>query len=131
MPRKLHLQPDVRQLARRITGRPGAAWLCCDGTCSLISASRSYLIERVWQLDPEPGWTTGSVWAPDPDVFQSLPRWVGILPYEAFRTGERSNCSILSDPRPETTDCLPIVVPLWSCRGRDGRRASLGARRRR
>src|SRR5262245_29504141 len=79
--RRLDLAPDVLGLARSVADRAAAVvLLSADGSgpnyiaCDPIAESGA--------LDPEPELT------PDPSLGKlgDLPRWVGLLPYEARRS---------------------------------------------
>lgn len=69
----------------------------------LRDEERSYYgalpVERSTAVQPQSGWE-GSAFMGD------VPRWVGLLPYEAFRSGERSG-GISADRRPDPHMLLP------------------------
>lgn len=55
--------------------------------------------------DPEPGLTLD----PDADILAAFPRWIGLLPYEAFRDIERRDVTRGSERR-----ATPMIVgPYW------------------
>ena len=100
----LDLQPNAPLLARRIADRPGAAWLWSNGSNPV-----SYLfcdpIAETDALDPEPSLR----FVRDCEGLNSLPRWLGLLPYEAFRAIERERWAVRPDER-----ARPLVVhPRW------------------
>jgi anthranilate/para-aminobenzoate synthase component I len=92
--RRLGLRPDPMRLARALSGQPGAFLLSS-------SARRHVALLGAWPTDhccatrPEPELQL------DPSLgkLAPIPRWVGILPYEAFRGLERG--SELRDERPK------------------------------
>lgn len=101
---EMDLSPNPALLANNIAERPGAVWLWSN-----IGVARAYLacdpIDQVAQLDPEPGLQL------DPGSGSSgyLPRWIGVLPYEAFRNLERPNRAREPDLR-----ALPFATePCW------------------
>lgn len=77
--RRLEVPADPLRLARALAREPGA-FLAWDGP-------RAYLgcrpLARSTELDPEPTLSLDPTGSP-------APRWFGLLPYEAFRTAERT-----------------------------------------
>jgi len=96
MPVSVPADPFV--LARALADRPGLALVRADGgrvtylACDPTKASRA--------LDPEPSLALAA------RAHGEIPRWIGLLPYEARRSLERGRGL---DPRPEPE----IVRPLW------------------
>jgi anthranilate/para-aminobenzoate synthase component I len=92
--RRLDLPPDPISLARSLSGQPGAFLL-------RSSARRQLALLGAWPTDhcravrPEPELQID----PSAGHLATIPRWVGILPYEAFRGLERG--SALRDERPK------------------------------
>jgi len=101
---ELDLLPDPAKLAAKIAMRPGAAWLWSNGAKPL-----TYLacdpIDCADRLDPEPH----LVLNPSFGRALSYPRWIGLLPYEAFRGLERANAT---QPA-ETREDPPNLRPCW------------------
>ncbi|HLV22567.1 MAG TPA: anthranilate synthase component I family protein [Polyangiaceae bacterium] len=99
--RRLDLPPDPIPIARALRGRPGLCWLWTasgDGpsfvACDPLATARS--------LDPEPGLPLDPAGAG-----AGVPRWVGLLPYEATRAIERRR-GAAPDRRPEPDLCAPL-----------------------
>jgi anthranilate/para-aminobenzoate synthase component I len=101
---ELDVAPEPAVLANKVAKRPGAAWLWSNAAKS-VAYIASDPIECVQQLDPEPQLEL------DPSAGQSLsyPRWIGLLPYEAFRGLEREYKTRTLDVRTEPL----IVKPCW------------------
>ncbi len=99
---ELDVAPNPAALARKIAMRPGASWLWSNASKPL-SYLASDPIEFVERLDPEPTLPLES------DVGRSLsyPRWIGLLPYEAFRRLERENAAKPLDLRKEPLNIRP------------------------
>src|SRR5688572_3748881 len=96
----LTVAPEPFELAARIADRPGAVLFGVGGLLFLASDP----LERVSALDPEP--TLGL----DPtDDHASIPRWIGLLPYESRRDLERPAGSAERDVRPPPH----LSAPLW------------------
>ena len=103
------LPPDPAWLARRLAGRPGLAVLRSDarGALGADDAATSFVasdpVETSSARVPPAGVTVPG-WAGRP----AAPRWVGYLPYEAFRSLERSGWT------PKEERAAPWVEsPLW------------------
>jgi anthranilate/para-aminobenzoate synthase component I len=85
-------------VARALADRPGLALVRAEGgrvtyvACDPVATSRAF--------DPEPALALAA------RSHGEIPRWIGVLPYEARRTLERATAP---DPRPEPE----IVQPLW------------------
>jgi anthranilate/para-aminobenzoate synthase component I len=97
---ELDLPPVATALARKIAHRPGACWLWSNvsETCAYLASDP---LRSISSLDPEPELRL------DPSSGWGVPRWIGVLPYEAFRTRERFG---LGRERRET----PMVsLPTW------------------
>ena len=91
-------------LARRIAHLPGAVWLSSNTTnpCAYLSCEP---IESRVGLDPEPNVRIGAL----PQTIGGFPRWIGLLPYEAFRGHERRTRNSSQDDRQ-----APLVSdPRW------------------
>lgn len=87
---------DGERLRRNLTRLPGAFWLRDEGRVF----AGAFPDARSDAIDPEPD--LDSCWEES-----SLPRWIGMLPYEAFRFWERKGLS--DDQRPP-----PLVgAPSW------------------
>lgn len=101
--RTLDVEVRPLRLARAIADRPGFA-LLWSGT-----GGRSYLacdpIDTSEGLDPEPRLDR----APDSALLARAPRWIGVLPYEAFRQMERPAWT----RRPDTRPPPHVVRPRW------------------
>jgi len=96
--------PDPQILARRIAHLPGAVLLSSrtKDPCAYLSCEP---IETRVGLDPEPSVRIGAL----PPTIGGFPRWIGLLPYEAFRGHERRARNSSQDDRPE-----PLVTnPRW------------------
>jgi anthranilate/para-aminobenzoate synthase component I len=106
---QLDLSPDVLGLARRLApGRGLVVLWSADGSGPSYVACQP--IETSLQLDPEP--TLGIGVAPNPSAppqAWSFPRWIGVLPYEAFRDVERPGRAVRADPRVAP----PHQHPIW------------------
>lgn len=101
---ELDLAPNPIHLANKIADRPGAAWLWSSG-----STAHAYLAcdptGQDTRLDPEPGLKLD----PGADFLAAIPRWIGLLPYEAFRNVERHDESRC----PERRAAPMLVSPYW------------------
>ncbi len=89
--RELDIAPDPLELARRVSSRPGAVvfWSQTGGESFIASDP----VERQHGLDPEPE----LLLRPAESELETVPRWVGVLPYEARRSLERSFDPALED----------------------------------
>jgi anthranilate/para-aminobenzoate synthase component I len=101
---QLDLAPDVLDLARRLPTERGTSLLwTADGS------GPSYLahcpIAEAHALDPEPTLAIGGTGAPSSWAF---PRWIGVLPYEAFRDLERTGWKAGPERRPAPAHQHPI-----------------------
>lgn len=95
----LNLAPDPFLIVQSLAARPGVTLLFADRGRVAYVASDPLAVSS--DLDPEPGLTRG----PDFDE-GGVPRWVGLIPYEACRQFELEGAR---DPRPP-----PLVhAPLW------------------
>ena len=94
--RELPLAPNPVALARRLAHEPELILLW-----SASGEGPSYLAIRPLaessSLDPEPELAI----APRAGLLGSVPRWIGVLPYEALRGLERPAYVAANDPRPE------------------------------
>ncbi|HTQ05663.1 MAG TPA: anthranilate synthase component I family protein [Polyangiaceae bacterium] len=90
--------PDAWAVARALAERPGLAFVLGDGGRTAYVACDPSASTRA--LDPEPGHACAA------RPFGEIPRWIGLLPYEARRTLERSRAAEGRTP-PEVED------PLW------------------
>jgi len=89
---------DPFALARALGDRPGLALLWADdGRVTYLACDPTDTRES---LDPEPSL------ALEPRAFGEIPRWIGLLPYEARRSLERTPGD---DPRPAPD----LASPLW------------------
>ena len=106
----MDLAADAWSLARRLHGRPGLAFLPSDprGALRPSDASSSFLasdpVEHSSELFPpeaeaDAGWAGTS----------AAPRWVGVLPYEGFRSLERPSWT-----PPETRSEPWMIRPQWA-----------------
>ena len=101
--RELPLAPRPLELAARIAGRPGAFLLRCARSGAVYLGCDP--LERSSELDPEP--RLGLSTSPSP--LERVPRWVGLLPYEAFRGPERAPWVGRTERR-----AAPLLAdPLW------------------
>lgn len=101
--RSLDVPPDPLALARALDGRPGRAWWW-DTRRDGVSFVMSDPIETRSALDPEPELAWGRLAEPHGEV----PRWLGLLPYEACRGVERARF-VGRDSRPAPS----VERPLW------------------
>jgi anthranilate/para-aminobenzoate synthase component I len=92
--RPVDLRPDAFELALRLSDRPGLV-LLLDATGRRPSYVACDPIAQRDALDPEPN----LVLDPALPTLARTPRWVGLLPYEAFRTLERPGRGRLTDSR--------------------------------
>ncbi|MCA9596239.1 MAG: anthranilate synthase component I family protein [Myxococcales bacterium] len=102
--RVLDVAPDPLRLCRALGDRPGIALLwSATGGASYLGAEP---LAEAGALDPEPSLAI----APLEQDFGHVPRWVGVLPYEARRSLERRG-DAATDPRP-----APHVSSVRWCR---------------
>jgi anthranilate/para-aminobenzoate synthase component I len=87
------LPADPFALALRLTGRPGvcALWGATEGDVCYLGCDP---VGTSAELCPE----STPLGADEPEL-ESVPRWVGVLPYEAARHAERPAFSLRPDPR--------------------------------
>lgn len=101
----LDLAPDVLDLARRLPAVRGTSLLwTADGSAPSYLAHRPLAVAHA--LDPEP---TLGIGGSAMDASWAFPRWMGVLPYEAFRDVERPNGAARTDPRAAP----PHQHPIW------------------
>lgn len=102
--RELPLAPNPLQLARRLSARGPLTFLW-----SADASGPSYLglHPSAWseQFDPEPELELRA----SPSELSFAPRWIGLLPYEAFRSLERRAWA----PTPDTRAEPHVRRPLW------------------
>lgn len=99
---QLDLPPHPAVLARRVWGDDSVLLQSSDGSGpSFIARSP---LARSTQLDPEPSLT----WGPPTSAHSHVPRWIGVLSYEAQRSRlERARWSTLETrPAPLVSECL-------------------------
>jgi len=90
--------PDAWAVARALGDRPGLAFVLADGgrttyvACDPSASARSF--------DPEPEHACRA------RPFGEIPRWIGLLPYEACRTRERRRAG-------EARTAPEVEDPLW------------------
>ena len=90
------LSPDPNRIAQALAGLPGAFWL--DSTAPRTRAILgAFPLDSVQAWDPEPALSM----QPNAAGLSSVPRWVGVLPYEACRASELSHGP--SDARDNST----------------------------
>jgi anthranilate/para-aminobenzoate synthase component I len=99
---ELDVLPNPAVLANKIAMRPGAVWLWSNAARPLAYLA-SDPIECVERLDPEPK----LVQEPSSGRSLSYPRWIGLLPYEAFRGLERKHATRVPDSRAEPLNLRP------------------------
>ena len=108
----LDLPADPIELGRRVADRPGAAllWDARPGGVAYLACDPVETFEA-WDLEPSlPLARRGR----SADVARSaeaeVPRWIGVLPYEAARDLERTAPDLRADPR-----ALPLLAgPRWN-----------------
>ena len=93
--RQLDVPADAVELARRLSDRAGVALLTegFGGGRAFVACDPSAQAEL---LDPEPGLGLD----PDAGPLGTLPRWIGVLPYECRRSLERPGLTRSVDRRP-------------------------------
>jgi anthranilate/para-aminobenzoate synthase component I len=95
----LELAPDAFALARRLANRPGVVMARAEGGAVTFLASDP--VARSSAFDPEPSLEL------EPCVGGDVPRWFGLLPYDALRAHAREPMSGDSRPRGHVSE------PLW------------------
>lgn len=96
---ELPLPPDPLLLARRLQDEPGLAFLwSADGQQPSYLAVRP--VESSRSLDPEPARALEPPAAAD-RLEVGVPRWIGVVPYEARRGLERASPNAAGDARAE------------------------------
>jgi anthranilate/para-aminobenzoate synthase component I len=104
--RLLRAAPDPLALARALGGRPGLAVLasCPVGAPRADDARWSFVasdpVDASDDLVPPAG---------EGDAGGPAPRWIGVVPYEALRAGERPAWTRAPDDRPPS----PLAAPAW------------------
>jgi anthranilate/para-aminobenzoate synthase component I len=103
--RELGLAPNALGLARRLAkSEPELALLwSASGAGPSFIAVRPLATSQA--LDPEPQLRT----LPGANELSRVPRWVGVIPYEALRGLERPGFVAAVDPRPEPQ----LSLPMW------------------
>lgn len=96
--RRLDAPADALAVARALAGREALAFLLADGGHTAYVACDPSEVSR--ELDPERALSRGAC------EFGEIPRWIGLLPYEARRTLERSG-------RPDARLEPELLTPLW------------------
>jgi anthranilate/para-aminobenzoate synthase component I len=96
--RRLAVPADAFAVARALADRDSLALVAADGGRTMYVACDPTHVSR--SIDPEPELEQSHA------EFGEIPRWIGLLPYEARRTLERSR---LPDRRPAPE----LVTPLW------------------
>lgn len=105
---RLDLAPDVPSLARRLPSTHGGSLLwSADGSGASYLACQPIAVAHA--LDPEPSLGIGSQLTARGNSAWSFPRWIGVLPYEAFRDQERPAWSA----GPEHRAAPPHQHPIW------------------
>jgi len=100
--REVGLRPAPLEIARRLASRPGlAVLLSADGSGPSYVACEP--VELASGLDPEPDLQRRPV------PLGEMPRWIGALPYEAFRSIERPSWR----QRPLAAEAAWITEPSW------------------
>jgi anthranilate/para-aminobenzoate synthase component I len=102
--RELPLPPRPLALARRLRGasRLALLWSAAGHGPSFIAPDP---VAESDALDPEPA----LVARPAASELERVPRWIGLIPYEALRNLERPAFVAPIDPRPEPH----VVAPRW------------------
>lgn len=96
--------PNPLRVARALAGEPGFAFLWTS-TADGPSYVACRPIARAESLDPEPSLALGAATGP----LASVPRWIGLLPYESRRTLERARLT----RRPEDRPAPLLERPIW------------------
>lgn len=105
---QLDLAPDVPSLARRLPSTHGVSLLwSADGSGPSYLACQPIAIAH--GLDPEPALGIGAQASAGSHSLGAFPRWIGVLPYEAFRDRERPAWSA----GPERRAAPPHPHPIW------------------
>jgi anthranilate/para-aminobenzoate synthase component I len=91
--------PDAFGIAAALRDRPGFALIRSPATKAWYAACDH--VDESGSLDPDPG----LVPQPSTRDLASVPRWIGVVPYEARRGLERES----HDPRPAP----PLIGPVW------------------
>lgn len=102
--RELKVAPEAFRIARRLAAEPGFAflWSAAGSGTSYLAVRPRHVAEA---LDPEPALApTG-----DDDPRAAAPRWIGLLPYEAFRHLERAK----HVRRPDSRGAPHLARPCW------------------
>ncbi|MBN1612734.1 MAG: anthranilate synthase component I family protein [Polyangiaceae bacterium] len=97
------LPADPIALARSLSDRPGvcAIWGAAEGDVCYIGCEP---VETSVELCPQ-----STPFGEDESEFAGVPRWVGVLPYEAARQAERTAFS----PRPDPRTAPHLSRPCW------------------
>jgi anthranilate/para-aminobenzoate synthase component I len=101
--RRLDVRPDALGIARALSGEPGFAflWSASGGGPSYVAC---WPVDAADTLDPEEALPL----APSLSALSHVPRWIGLLPYEARRSLERA-----SRVPPEARPMPHVSSPLW------------------
>jgi anthranilate/para-aminobenzoate synthase component I len=103
--RCLDLPADPLAIARSLADEPGFAFLwAADGSGPSYVACHP--VDRATTLDPEPALRL----SPGAGPLASVPRWIGLLPYEARRDLERPAWTRTPDERAPPH----LSLPLWA-----------------
>lgn len=102
---RVSLSPDPFGIARLFSGEPDVALVAVRAGPRPACYVACGAVERSEELDPEPSLALSpALGAPG-----ASPRWIGLLPYEAFRGLESAGGAPPADPRPEPH----VLRPLW------------------
>jgi anthranilate/para-aminobenzoate synthase component I len=102
--RRLSVPPDVLRLARRVWSarHPALLWTADGSGPSYLAVDPIAVVQA---LDPEPTLTL----SPRSWNFGAVPRWIGVLPYEAERARLERSAGELVDTRPAAM----LASPVW------------------
>lgn len=105
--RRIAVPPDPLRVARALSGEPGFAFLWSAAGGGGPSYVACHPVARSAELDPEPSLDLAVHRSP----LAAVPRWIGLLPYEARRDLERPAFTRRPDERAEPH----VIEPVW-CR---------------